>query len=73
MFSMSQGLQKHSLFLPSNDVNLDDLEDSMQHGSALSADVDYIITRDTDDFKNCAVLAITPEQFLLIALENWKE
>jgi hypothetical protein len=45
----------------------------MQHGSALSADVDYIITRDTDDFKNCAVPAITPEQFLLIALENWKE
>ena len=56
-----------------NDVNFDDLEDSMQHGSALSADVDYIITRDTDDFKNCAVPAITPEQFLLIAHENWKE
>ena len=36
-------------------------------------DVDYIITRDTDDFKNCAVPAITPEQFLLIAHENWEE
>ena len=36
-------------------------------------DVDYIITRDTDDFKNCAVPAITPEQFLLIAHEYWEE
>jgi len=67
------GLTKAQLVSAINDVNFDDLEDSMQHGSALSADVDYIITRDTDDFKNCAVPAITPEQFLLIAHENWKE
>lgn len=67
------GLTKAQLVSAINDVNFDDLEDSMQHGSALSADVDYIITRDTDDFKNCAVPAITPEQFLLIAHENWEE
>ena len=67
------GLTKAQLVSAINDVNFDDLEDSMQHGSALPADVDYIIPRDTGDFKNCAVPAITPEQFLLIAHENWEE
>ena len=68
-----EALPKAQLVSAINDGNFDDLEDSMQHGSALYADVDYIITRDTDDFKNCVVPAITPEQFLLIAHENWEE
>ncbi len=44
-----------------------DLEDSMQHGSVLACNVDYIITRDCNDFKDSTVPAVTPAEFLIIA------
>lgn len=61
------GLNKPQLISAINDNNFLDLEDSMQHGSALTCNVDYIITRDSNDFKNSTVPAVTPAEFLLIA------
>ncbi len=42
-----------------------DFEDAIQSDCALIAGADYIITRNTKDFKNSKVEAITPSDFLL--------
>nr|AGS53594.1 hypothetical protein [uncultured bacterium contig00070] len=34
--------------------------------SAIQADVDYIVTRDIDDFVDSRVKAVTPEQYLAL-------
>lgn len=47
-------------------ILLDDLEDAMQHEASVSAGLDYIVTRNCKDFKNSAIPAVTPEEFLLI-------
>lgn len=41
-----------------------DFEDCLQDECALQNHADYIITRNTDDFKNSSVPAITPADFL---------
>lgn len=41
-----------------------DGEDSIQHQSALSADCDYILTRNKKDFVQSSILVMTPEEFL---------
>lgn len=63
-------MTKLQLISAINDVNFSDLEDSMQHGSALASNVDYIITRDIRDLINSSVPAITPGEFLSIAHEH---
>ncbi|MBR1912030.1 MAG: PIN domain-containing protein [Treponema sp.] len=64
------GLTKPQLIQAVNDGNFSDLEDSMQHGSALACDVDYIITRDRNDFKDSVVPALTPAEFLRLVHEE---
>jgi len=41
-----------------------DFEDCLQDECALENHADYIITRNTDDFKNSSVPALTPADFL---------
>ena len=41
-----------------------DGEDCIQYHSALSAGCDYILTRNTNDFKLSAIPVMTPEEFL---------
>lgn len=42
----------------------DDGEDSIQHQSALSAECDFILTRNKKDFELSYVPVMTPEEFL---------
>ena len=49
----------HALSLP-----MKDYEDAMQVVSAESAACDVIVTRDTRDFKNSPITAVSPEEFL---------
>jgi predicted nucleic acid-binding protein len=46
---------------------LKDLEDGLQMQCALNKNLDYIITRDIEDFKDSAVKAVLPEEFLALA------
>jgi predicted nucleic acid-binding protein len=52
------------------DLEWGDFEDSVQYvvGSGLS--VDYIITRNTQDFSSSSIPAVTPEQFLNLIADN---
>lgn len=43
-----------------------DLEDSLQNECAITTGVDYIITRNLDDFKDSAIPAIAPKAFIEI-------
>ena len=61
------GLNRTELLNAIDNENFSDLEDSMQHESAVSSDIDYIVTRDSDDFANATVPAVTPIEFLEIA------
>lgn len=44
--------------------NTDDLEDGLQQQCATRLNLDYIVTRNIDDFRTSAVPAIEPGQFL---------
>jgi predicted nucleic acid-binding protein len=44
--------------------NFNDFEDAVQHYCALINNCDYIITRDSKDFKNSEIPALTPTEFL---------
>jgi predicted nucleic acid-binding protein len=48
------------------DLTWDDFEDSVQFIVGERLSVDYIITRDTQDFSPGSIPAITPEQFVPI-------
>lgn len=41
-----------------------DFEDSVQHESAIQIRADYLVTRNTKDFKSSFVEVITPSEFL---------
>jgi predicted nucleic acid-binding protein len=47
-----------------SDSNFEDLEDSIQHQIALESNCDYIITNNTDDFKNSQIPALNPTEFI---------
>lgn len=64
------GLNKHQLISAINNGSFSDLEDSMQYGSAEACKVDYIITRDSEDFKDSSIPAITPTAFLALTHED---
>jgi predicted nucleic acid-binding protein len=57
-------LNKSDVIAAVNNEAFDDLEDSMQHQSSISSELDYIVTRNVDDFEKAIVPAITPEEFL---------
>lgn len=44
--------------------NFNDFEDAMLHYCALKFNCDYIITRDSKDFKNSEIPTLTPTEFL---------
>lgn len=44
--------------------NFNDFEDAVQHYCALKNNCDYIITRDSKDFKNSEIPVMTPTEFL---------
>ena len=50
---------KHALNLPMNDF-----EDALQVAAALAGGADFIVTRDTRDYRRSPLVAITPAQFL---------
>ncbi|MDR2542619.1 MAG: PIN domain-containing protein [Treponema sp.] len=45
-------------------LDWDDFEDSVQFIVGESLSVDYIVTRNTEDFSSGSIPAITPEQFI---------
>lgn len=47
-----------------------DFEDAVQYSVAKSNEMDYIITRNTEDFPSSEVAVVTPEDFCRILLED---
>ena len=46
------------------ELEWEDFEDSLQSAVGEGLPVDYIITRNTQDFSSCSIKAVTPKQFL---------
>lgn len=44
--------------------NFSDFEDGLQYYSAIKSDCNYIITRNTKDFKSAEIPVMTPQEFL---------
>lgn len=57
-------LDKSDVIAAVNNEAFDDIEDSMQHQSSIAYKLDYIVTRNVDDFEKATVPAVTPEKFL---------
>jgi predicted nucleic acid-binding protein len=63
-----------SVFLPATvtdsniyqalDLTWEDFEDSIQYVVGKGLTVDYIVTRNTQDFSSGSIVALTPEQFI---------
>ena len=51
------------------DLGWRDFEDSLQYVVGEGLSVDYIITRDTQDFSSSSIAVVTPEQFIQIIAE----
>jgi len=51
------------------DMDWDDFEDSVQYTVGEGLSVEYIITRNTQDFSSGSIPAVTPQQFLHIVAE----
>lgn len=47
-----------------------DFEDAVQYSVAKSNEIDYIITRNTEDFSDSEISIVTPEDFIKILLED---
>jgi predicted nucleic acid-binding protein len=58
------GIEKQQLVEALTNEVFEDMEDSLQVECAKAAGVDYIITRDMDDFTGSPIPAILPEDFL---------
>ena len=54
-------------------LDWDDFEDSVQFTVGEGLSVDYIVTRNTQDFSSGHIPAVTPEQFLLAVIEDNEE
>lgn len=57
-------VDKMKIWSALNSEGFKDIEDCVISECALSADADYIITRNVKDFSESKVKAITPEEFL---------
>jgi len=58
------GIDKQTIIEALQNPSWKDLEDGLQMHCATTANVDYIITRDTKDFATSPIQALTPEEFL---------
>lgn len=67
------GLNKSDIISAVNNEAFLDFEDSMQHRSAVSTELDYIVTRNCKDFGKASVPAVAPEAFLLLLHERNEE
>ena len=47
-----------------NNTDISDFEDALQHACAKSIGADYIVTRNTKDYENTEIRAISPEELL---------
>ena len=52
------------------DLTWDDFEDSVQFTVGQGLSVDYIVTRNTQDFSSGHIPAVTPEQFIQIIADE---
>ena len=59
-------LNKSDVIAAINNEAFVDLEDSMQNEASISFGIDYIVTRNYQDFEKSTVPAITPEDFLTL-------
>jgi predicted nucleic acid-binding protein len=58
------GIEKSKLIACLKNENIPDFEDCLQTECAREYGAEYIVTRNIDDFKESAVKAITPEEYL---------
>jgi hypothetical protein len=49
-----------------------DFEDAIQHYSALSRNLDYLITRNIKDYKLATIPIISPEEFIALDIDLFK-
>lgn len=49
-----------------NNISFSDFEDSLQEECALEFQADYIITRNTKDFKNSRIKVLSPPEFIKV-------
>ncbi|MBQ3921801.1 MAG: PIN domain-containing protein [Spirochaetales bacterium] len=59
-------VDKQKVLDAAHNMAFEDFEDALQAECALSANVDYIITRNPKDFEGSFVPVIPPEEFLMI-------
>ena len=57
---------KYNDLILATDLDFKDYEDALQSVCAKRINADYIVTRNTKDFKNSPIKAITPEELLKI-------
>lgn len=57
-------VDKQRIIDASNNLKFNDFEDALQDSCAVYSDVDYIITRNVDDFMNSSVPILRPEEFI---------
>lgn len=58
------GIDKNKIITALDNNAFSDFEDCLQSECAKDFSADYIVTRNTKDFKNSTVPAITPDEFL---------
>ena len=59
-------INKEVILSAIDNENFSDLEDSLQNECGTTSSVDYIVTRNGDDFKNSAIPIVTPKEFIEI-------
>ena len=67
------GIDRDKLIAALDDATFTDFEDCLQAECAADYGADYIITRNTKDFENSKVKAITPTEFLQLLSPNKEE
>jgi predicted nucleic acid-binding protein len=60
----------HKEFLRARGIHMPDFEDAVVASLAESGHCQYIVSRNTGDFKNSRVPAVTPEEFLALMAEK---
>ena len=63
-------INKEILLTAVDNENFSDFEDSIQNECAVSSDVDYIVTRNIDDFVNSTIPVLLPKDFIEIVRKN---
>lgn len=64
-------INKDVLLSAIDNDSFSDLEDSLQNECAIASDVDYIITRNLDDFKDTSIPVIEPKAFIEIVRKQF--